>query len=250
MKRSNRNLTFRIFSLGLAVIFLTGCAGRIALKPPEGERWSAEEIFHLHLDRSTAWESLFAAMKVTLRVEDEFFSASGSLQYLAGERIGLQFRRPYRFVLGDLFLSPTEFIYWAPFSSPEIIRDLDSLHIAELFPLDLPDWDLRDIMPLPFGGRGGGFQLDSVTLSGDTYTLCGRTGTAFHRLTASARRGEILLEEVQRDGREILIKTFHKYEVHEGWLVPIEVTCSTEDARVCLTWKIKKPVLRTSPRGS
>lgn len=243
-------MTFRILGLAFSFFFLVGCASRALLKAPEGGRWTAEEILHLHLDRSVAWESLFAALKVTLQVEDDRFSASGSFQYLAGERMGFQFRRPFRFVVGDFFLTPTEFIYWTPFASPLVIANLDTLHLAQLFPLDLPNWDLRDIMPFPLGGRSGGFQLDTVMISGDTYILCGRTETADHRLVASARRAEILREEVKRDGREPLIKTFRKYEMLQGWLVPVEVTCSTEDLRVCLIWKFHKPVLRALPRGS
>jgi len=243
-------LIHRILGITTALFLLTGCASRVVLRAPQGGRWSPEQILRLHLDRSVAWESLFATLSVTLQVEDDSYSASGSFQYLSGERMGFQFRRPYRFVLGDLFLTPTEFIYWAPFSSPQVITNLDTLHVARLFPLDLPDWDLRDIMPFPLGSRSGGFQLDTAVASSDMYILSGHSGGAAHRLVASARRAEILREKVERDGREVLIKTFRKYEVHDGWLVPVEVTCSTEDARVCLTWKIKKPVLRAMPRGS
>jgi hypothetical protein len=242
MRRLGRSSVCRILGLTIGLSLLTGCASRAVLRAPEGGRWSP--------DRSVAWESLFAALNVTLRVDDNYYSASGSFQYLSGERMGFQFRRPYRFILGDIFLTPTEFIYWAPFSSPQVITNLDSLHVAKLFPLDLPDWDLRDVMPFPLGSRSGGFQLDTAVASSDTYVLSGRSEATTHRLLASARRGEILREKVERDGREVLIKTFRRYEVHDGWLVPVEVTCSTEDARVCLTWKIKKPVLRALPRGS
>jgi hypothetical protein len=243
-------LICRILGVTIGLFLLTGCASRVALRAPQGERWSPEQILHLHLDRSVAWESLFATLSVTLQVKDDSYSASGSFQYLSGERMGFQFRRPYRFVLGDIFLTPTEFIYWAPFSSPQVITNLDTLHVARFFPFDLPDWDLRDVMPFPLGSRSGGFQLDTAVASSDMYVLSGHSGGAAHRLVASACRAEILREKVERDGREVLIKTFRKYEVHDGWLVPVEVTCSTEDARVSLTWKIKKPVLRATPRGS
>jgi len=243
-------VAFRAAGLVLLLFTALGCAGRVALRAPEGDRWSAEQILKLHLDRSIAWESLFAALKVTVEMNESRWSASGSFQYLAGERIGIQFRQPYRFVLGDFFLTPSEFVYWGPFTSPQVIGDLDTLHLAHILPLDLPDWDIRDLMPFPLGGRTGVFQLDTVAASGDTYTFYGRTDKASHRLTASARRGEILQERVEHDGREPLIKVFRRYEVCQGWLVPTEVACSTEDGRVCLTWKMEKPVLRTLPRSS
>lgn len=164
--------------------------------------------------------------------------------------MSIQFRRPYRFYFGDIFLTPTQFIYWVPFGSPQIVENLDTLHLTEFFPFDLPDWDIRDLMPFPLGGRASGFQLDSIIVSGESYILHGHSANTKHQLTASAIRGEILSERVQREGRTPLIKTFRKYKVSADWLVPTEVRCETEDGSVSLTWKMAKPVLRALPRGS
>jgi hypothetical protein len=243
-------LGFRIPGVLLFLSLALGCASHVALQAPEGNRWKAEQILKLHIDRSSAWESLFAALKVTVEMNESHWTASGSFQYLEGERIGIQFRQPYRFVLGDFFLTPSEFVYWGPLVAPQMIRDLDTLHLSSLLPLELPNWDLRDLIPFPLGGRTGAFRLDTVEVSGDTYVLYGRTDGAIHRLTASARRGEILRERVEHDGREPLVKIFRRYEICEGWLVPTEVTCTTEDERVSLTWKMKRPVLRVLPRSS
>jgi len=234
----------------LLTVFLNGCASRAVLRAPEGNRWRAEEILHLHLDRSFAWESLFAAVKVTIELNESRWSAAGSFQYLQGERIGLQFRQPYRSVLGDIFLTPREFIYWPPFSSPQVIGEMDTLHLGGLFPLPVPDWDLRDLIPFPLGGRTGAFQMDTVMTSGERYILRGRTDVALHELVASPRRGEILKERVERAGRESLTKTFRRYVVRSGWLVPTEVACETDDGRFRLIWKMEKPVLRALPRSS
>ncbi|MFH1011319.1 MAG: hypothetical protein V1784_08810 [bacterium] len=234
----------------LLAFLLSGCASRSVLRAPEGGRWSAEEILRLHLDRSVAWESLFAPVKVTIEVNEDHWSAAGSFQYLQGERIGLQFRQPYRSVLGDFFLTPREFVYWPPFSSPQVIDDMNTLDLAKLFPLKVPNWDLRDLIPFPLGGRTGAFQLDTVMTSGDRYVLRGRTEVAHYELVASARRGEILQERVERAGRESLTKTFRHYVVRSGWLVPTEVACETDDGRFRLIWKMEKPILRAIPRGS
>jgi hypothetical protein len=233
-----------------ACLLLSGCASRVLLQPPQDGRWTANEILHLHLDRSVAWQSLFAPVKMTVEMNQHRWSVVGSLQYLQGERIGLQFRQPYREAVGDFFLTPEEFIYWPPFSSPQVIQDMDTLQIGRLFALNLPNWDLRDVIPFPFGERSSGFQLDTVISSGDMYTLEGRSEETEHQLIASARGGEILQERVERSGRESLVKTFRHYVARQGWLVPTEVVCQTDDNRFCLTWKIKEPVLQAVPRGS
>ncbi len=251
MKACGANLARSIATpLFLVLLLLNGCASRSLLQPPQDGRWSAAEILHLHLDRSLAWESLFAPLKVTIEMKESRWSAVGSLQYLQGERIGLQFRQPYRSFVGDFFLTPEEFIYWPPFSSPQVTHDMDTLQLGRLFALDLPNWDLRDLMPFPLGERTGSFRLDTAITSGDMYTLQGRTDATQHQLIASARRGEILQERVERSGREPLVKTFRHYVVRKGWLIPTEVTCTTEDNRFCLIWKMDKPILRAVPRGS
>jgi hypothetical protein len=234
----------------LPLFFLTGCASRAVLQAPDGNRCTAEDVIHLHIDRSSAWESLFAAMKVKLEVGDNRWSASGSLQYQVGEQISFQFRKPYRLVLGDVFLTPTRLVYWPPFSTPQVFEEFDSLSLVDFFPLELPDWDVRDIMPFPFGARSSGFQLDTVITSGETYLLNGRSANARHFLVASAIRGEILTERIEREGREPLLKTYRKYVIREDWLVPTEVQCETEESGISLTWKLIKPALRAAPRNS
>ena len=243
-------MAYRFLGLLLPLFFLTGCASRAVLQAPDGNRWTAEDVIHLHIDRSSAWESLFAAMKVKLEVGDSRWSASGSLQYQAGEQISFQFRKPYRLILGDVFLTPTRLVYWPPFSTPQVFEKFDSLSLVDFFPLELPNWDVRDIMPFPFGARSSGFQLDTVITSGDTYLLNGRSANARHFLVASAIRGEILTERIERDGRESLLKTYRKYTICEDWLVPTEVHCETEESGVSLTWKLIKPALRAAPRNS
>ena len=243
-------MAYRFFRLLLPLFFLTGCVSHLLLQAPNGHRWTPEEIIHLYLDRSTAWESLFAAMKVKLEVGDNRWSAAGSFQYQAGEQISFQFRKPYQFVLGDVFLTPKRLVYWPPFSTPQVFEKFDSLNLVDFFPLELPNWDMRDVMPFPFGARSSGFQLDTVITSKDTYLLDGRSANAEHTLVASAIRGEILTERIERDGREPLLKTYRKYTICKGWLVATEVKCETEKRDVSLTWRLIKPELRTAPRHS
>ncbi|MBU1936124.1 hypothetical protein KKG05_01890, partial [bacterium] len=70
-------MVYRFLSLLLPLFFLTGCASRAFLRAPDGNRWTAEDVIHLHIDRSMAWESLFAAMKVKLEIGKDHWSAAG-----------------------------------------------------------------------------------------------------------------------------------------------------------------------------
>ena len=177
-------------------------------------------------------------MKLKIRVDNESVVARGHLLYMLGERYEIGFTKPYNRFLGNFYVTPEQVLYWDTHASPRVFSLKDTVALGQLIPLDLPDWDPRDMLPFPVSGRTGGFQTDSVWTEGRQTRVRGSSDNVAYVLTLSGARRVMTEERLYRTGRDLLIKRYDRVRRIHGWPVATRVTCSNEDGSIRFTWSL------------
>jgi hypothetical protein len=206
------------------------------MKPGE-QPIATREILSRYLDRSGAWQSFSSRVKIKIEIGDSSFSAKGILFYISPEKYSLSFGSPYNQVLGDVYVTSQQLLYWGNGKSQILFSASDTVHIPELIPIAFPDWDPRDLLPFPISGRTTGFQvINEGTDSLGKLRIHGECGPALHDLLLDADLGTISEESVTRHGTDSVHKTYKKNYSIQGWPISARVICTDTSGRVRLTW--------------
>ena len=204
------------------------------------------ELLSRFLDRSGIWESFSCRVKLKLEIGDTTLSAKATLLYMSPEKYSLSFARPYNQVIGDLYITSQQLMYWGNSKTKLFFSASDTVHIPELIPMAFPDWDPRDLLPFPVSGRTAGFQvLSEQQDSLGQEWIHGECGKAKHDLRVDPYSGLIRAEYVVRSSTDRVRKTYSRYYSVKGWPISTRVTCEDESGRVKLTWSISKIDLKS-----
>lgn len=226
----------------LLLISLAGlsCAPMRSLRGT-GER-TAATVLNSYLGRGEGWRSLSATMKLAIRLEqdDVDVAAKGHLMYLIGERYEVGFSKPYNRFLGNFYITPAQFVYWDANNQPAIFGLQDTVMLAALMPLGLPNWDPRDLLPFPVSGRTSGFRTDSLWTERNRTYMRGEAEGAVHLLELDLGSGVLVAERVDRPGRDPILKSYRRTRRPQGWPVPTRVTVSDPAGRARLTWSLSR----------
>jgi hypothetical protein len=236
-----------ILLLVLGASILNGCTAGARLAKPSGEKWKPEEVVARYLDRWTAWTSLKTGIRVSIVTGDSSFAARGHLFYLLGERYEIGFSPPYNRILGNLYLTPEQVIYWDLQISPRVFNAQDTVVLSDILPIRIPNWDPRDMLPFPVSGRSGGFQTDSIWQSGDYWLIRGNSTNAVYILTIAPDDGVIQHESVWRVGRDPIVKSYTHNRSLNGWPISKVVTCRDTSSSFELTWSLRGTSLDAVP---
>jgi hypothetical protein len=219
----------------VGLLFLTGCSAKRALWQGERNTTVTANSLHPWLDRSMAWRSLSSQIKLKISLHDSTVSAKGHLLFLTGEKYELGFVKPYNRILGTFYFTPTQLLYWDVHGFPKTFGVRDTVRLADLVPMTIPDWDPRDLLPFPVSGRSGGFQTDSVWHDGRTTTISGRCDQVGYTLIFDGD-GKLTGETVQRPGREPLVKQYRSIRTLKGWPLATKVVCSDAANQIQFKW--------------
>jgi hypothetical protein len=231
----------------LFCFFLIGCSSSNQLIKSGDYPVTNQEILSRYLDRSGGWQSFSSRVKMKLEIGDSSFAAKGILFYISPEKYSLSFGSPYNQVLGDVYVTPEQLLYWGNGKSQVIFTASDTVHIAELMPFALPDWDPRDLLPFPVSGRISGFQVTSEDKDSlGRPWLHGECGPAQHDLMLNPETGTIVEESVSRNGADTVHKVYKRNRVINGWPIPARVICSDSSGRIRLTWVLSDIDLKGS----
>jgi hypothetical protein len=230
-----------------SLMLFSGCAANRHLQRLDGQKWKSEDIVARYLNRWSDWKSLKSHLKVTLSTGDSTFSAKGHLFYLLGERYEIGFAPPYNTVLGTLYLTPEQIVYWDLQISPRVYGIKDTVILSELFPIRMPNWDPRDMLPLPVGGRNGGFQTDSVWYEGPIAKVKGTLGSATYILDLSQEDGIVLREKVLREGRDPIFKDYSGTRSYSSWPISKRVVCQDSTGAFRIAWSLSGISLESIP---
>jgi hypothetical protein len=221
----------------LIALVLSGCGAQNALRKKPTQPLSPEAALHISLDRFEHWTSLFASLKLRFAIHDTTFTARGHLMYLAGERYEVGFEKPYNRFIGTFYVTPSQLIYFDTHSIPTTYTLQDTVMLSRMIPMGVPNWDPRDILPFPVSGRSSGFQTDSVQTEADGRALVyGNGDDVSYVLTLDTQKGTVSNEQVQRGGRDLLLKKYERIKTVQGWPVATRVTCSNPTGDVTFTW--------------
>jgi hypothetical protein len=223
----------------IAAAAVCGCAGGRAVRVGSAASLSPADAVRRALDRWERWGSLSARVTFTVTTGDTTFKARGHLFYLLGERYEIGFVRPFDRILGTLYVTPERMIHWGSAGKPKSFGAADTVSLAELVPMTLPNWDPRDVLPLPVSGRVGGFQLDSAWTADGLSHVAGTAVGAAHVLTIGGTTNDVVGETVRRVGREPVIKTYARIRSLDGWPIATRVACSDTSGTFKLTWTLK-----------
>jgi len=207
---------------------------------------SNNELVSRFLDRSGIWQSFSCQVKMKLEIGDTTLAAKGTLLYMSPEKYSLSFARPYNQVIGDLYVTPQQLMYWGNGKTKLFYSETDTVHIPELIPMAFPDWDPRDLLPFPVSGRTAGFQVVSEHIDSlGSPWIQGECGQAVHSLNVNQYNGTIVSEKVSRCSTDYVNKSYRRYYSLQGWPVSTRVTCKDESGRVKLTWSLHKLDLKS-----
>lgn len=235
----------KYFSL-LVCIFFFGCASSLTRISTQEQPVTSNELLSRYLDRSGIWESMSCFVKVRLQVGDTTLAAKGTLLYMSPEKYSLSFAKPYNQVIGDIYVTPTQLMYWGNGQTKLFFTDKDTVRIPELVPLSFPAWDPRDLLPMPVSGRTAGFQvMQEFQDSLNQPWIEGECGSASHLLKVDPAKAIIDYEQVVRNGVAPIQKMYSKYYSFHGWPIPTRVICKDETGRVKLTWSISNIELKS-----
>lgn len=201
-----------------------------------------------YLDRWDSWISLSTQVKLRAEVDGSAFQARGRLLYLIGERYELGFTKPYNLVLGNLYMTPTQLVYWNSAGKPHVFGAGEPMDLGEFMPVGLPNWDPRDLLPFPVGGRSGGFQVDTLWHDGQRSWIIGRSEDAEYRFTLDNRTGHVTTERVNRNGRDPVVKRYQRVRRFDGWPIARRVVCSDTTGGVSVTWRLGEIALDAERR--
>jgi hypothetical protein len=231
----------------LLAVLLVGCAAGGRFRRPTDEREFTADVLHRYLDRWVGWQSLTSQIKVTVNAGDTTVSARGNLIYLLGERYQLGFRRPYDRFLGNFYVTPEQTIYWDVHGTPRAYSAHDTVTLAQLLPLQVPDWDPRDLLPFPVSGRSSGLQPDSSWKEGGQLWISAIGNGVSYLLRVSRSTGFVEQEWVSRTGRDPLLKTYRRTKTVNGWPIPMRVVCADTTGRFSMIWSMSGVVLKSQP---
>jgi hypothetical protein len=190
------------------------------------------------LDRSAEWRSASATIKLKVAVGDTSVTAPGHLLYAGGEQYEVGFKEPYNRALGTFYVTPAQIVYWDTKRTPDIYPGDDTVSIAQLLPIRLPDWNPRDLLPFPISGRSAGFQTDSVWFESKHSHVTGTSGKVTSTMALGGPDGAVSREIVRRSGYEPVFKEYWRFRTYKGWPVATRVSCSNESGSVKLTWSL------------
>lgn len=217
---------------------LSGCGAQNALRKKAVLPLPADSVLHLSLERFDHWTSLFATLKLRLSVHDTNFTARGHVMYLAGERYEVGFEHPYNRFLGTLYVTPSQLIYFDTHNFPNRYSLKDTVILSQLIPMGVPNWDPRDILPFPVSGRTAGFQTDSVLTRGGRTWVYGNSDQVWYALGLDSGENAVAEEQVQRAGRDLVVKKYDRIKTVQGWQVATRITCSNQSGSVRFTWSL------------
>ena len=200
------------------------------------------------LGRWDAWGSLGARVKFRAVIGDSTFQARGHLLYLIGERYEVGFAKPYNQLLGNLYVTPEQIVYWDAAGKPQVFAAGENSNLSDLFPLALPNWDPRDLLPFPVSGRTSGFQVDSLWRKGGQAYVLGHSDDAEYRLTVLDAGGTVGEERVFRRDRDPIIKQYGRTHFINNWPLSRRVTCTDTAGTVSITWYLGGIVLDAAHR--
>lgn len=248
MKISVGSWATKLLAAALALqMIIAGCTASSRLQRPVNDQALATDALHRYLDRWVGWKSLTASVRLTVSTADTTVAAKGHIMYLMGERFELGFVKPYDRFLGNFYVTPTQFIYWDVGSTPHTFSPQDTVSLAQLVPIAVPNWDPRDLLPFPVSGRSGGFQPDSMWSEGKSLIISGIGDDAAYRLYVSKNSGQIEREWVTRAGHDPMLKKYTRTRIMHDWLVPTRVTCSDTSGEFALSWALSGIALDAEP---
>ncbi|MDD5088885.1 MAG: hypothetical protein PHI18_08830 [bacterium] len=219
-----------------------GCAStnRWASRPSQAPDASELEGF---LGRWDSWGSLGARVKLKAVIGDSTFQARGHLLYLIGERYEVGFAKPYDQLLGNLYVTPEHVVYWDTANKPHVFSAGENADLEELFPIRLPNWDIRDLFPFPVSGRTSGFQVDSLWHEGGEAHVLGHSDDASYRLTVLDGNGVVGEERVFRQERDPIVKKYSRTRLINNWPLSRRITCTDTSGNISITWYLGGIVL-------
>ncbi|RPH95329.1 hypothetical protein EHM69_04635 [candidate division KSB1 bacterium] len=215
-----------------------GCAAGHALRNAGSDSDYAETALHAYLDRLDMWRSMSTKIKLHVVTNEARFRARGHLLYLTGERYEVGFVKPYDRLLGNFYITPDQVIYWDLTISPRTFNVEEPPDLKELIPVGLSNWNIRDLLPFPVGGRSGGLRVDSIWNHDGRVFVSAFCDSAQHILTLSGRGGYIESERIQRPGHDVMLKQYGKYHNYHGWPIPHKTICMDSTATIRLTWTL------------
>ncbi len=236
-----------VFSGLLVVIVLSGCAASHSVSRSTASDRPTEASLHGFLDRWDLWNSYAAHMKLKLSVNDSTFKARGHILYLVGERYEVGFAKPYNQLLGNLYISPDQVVYWGANSSPAVYTANDTICLTDIFQTTAPNWNPRDLLPFPVAGRSAGFQVDSLD-SGKDLLVHGHSDDASYSLTITHRSGSVSTERIKRNGYDPVIKYYSRYQWINGWPLARRIVCQDTSGSVTLIWYLSDIALDAAPQ--
>jgi hypothetical protein len=242
-KPAAKNLAL-LFVLSLLIL---GCAAGSRLQLPTNDRDLAADALHRYLDRWVGWRSLTAGVRMTVATGDTMVAAKGHIMYLLGERFELGFVKPYNRILGNFYVTPAQFIYWDVGSTPHAFAPQDTVSLSDLLPIQVPDWDPRDMLPFPVSGRSGGFQPDSMWVEGSSLVVSGVGDDVDYRLYIARNTGRLERERVARAGHDVMLKQYGRSKTINGWPVATKATCSDSSGEFAISWSLSGIHLDAEP---
>ncbi|MBU0692117.1 hypothetical protein KKH18_09945 [bacterium] len=230
----------------LLCLLLAGCMSPYKRVSTHEEPMADAQLLSRFLDRSGSWESFSCRVKVRLEIGDTTVSAKGTLLYMSPEKYSLSFVKPYHQVIGDIYVTASQLLYWGNGKTKYYYSAVDTVHIPELIPMAFPDWDPRDLLPFPVSGRTAGFQVISEQQDSiGQHWIHGDCGSARHDLRVDPFTGVIRFEQVVRNATDPVRKFYDKYYSIQGWPIPARVTCEDTSGRVRMTWSISQIDLKS-----
>jgi len=187
-------------------------------------------------------------VKLRVALGDSTFQARGHLLYVIGERYEIGFARPYNRLLGNLYVTPEHIVYWNASGKPQVFAAGERSALSDLFPLALPNWDPRDLLPFPVSGRTSGFQVDSLWRSGGLLVVCGHSNDAEYRIMVANAGGTVAEEQVFRQGRDPIVKRYSRTRFINNWPLSRRVTCTDTTGSVSIIWQLGGIVLDAAQR--
>lgn len=231
------------------------CVTVLALGCASANRWTSRDSKALDataldgfLGRWEGWGSLGARVKFKAVLGDSTFQARGHLLYLIGERYEIGFAKPYNRLLGNLYVTPEHIVYWNASGKPQVFAAGENSTLSDLFPLALPHWDPRDLLPFPVSGRTSGFQVDSLWQAGGRLFVYGHSDDAEYRLTVVDAGGTVAEERVFRQGRDPIMKRYSRNRFINSWPLSRRVTCADTTGSVSITWQLGGVILDAARR--
>jgi hypothetical protein len=221
----------------MAVAGLCGCASMKPHLSGDARIPSTLASLQFYLERWSQWRAFSSDIKLAINTPETKGQVKGHLLCLSGERYELGFAKPYNQLLGNLYVTPEQLIYWDIHNSPKSFAIQDTVALTDLASLPMPRWNPRDILPFPMCGRTSGFQVDSVVNDAQVVCVFGRSNEAAYQLRFD-RQGRIVSEIVHRNGADLMMKSYSRFRKYRGWPIATRVVCEDSEHHTQFRWKI------------